>query len=91
MISGSGRLAVASYIIHTGWYVKSGQGFCPFLTVFGTWENTPLTVQFAVGCIETLNCVGRIDDRPNVSRKLKDWCDDIPIPFPAFHGVRVLF
>ena len=50
------------------------QGFQQRLS---TWENAPLPVQFAVGSIETLNRVSRIDDRPDVGRKLKDWCDDI--------------
>lgn len=62
------------------------QGFQQRLS---TWENAPLPVQPAVGSIETLNCIGRIDDRPDVGRKLKDWCDDVPVQFPAFHGVRV--
>ena len=62
------------------------QGFQQRLS---TWENAPLPVQFAVGSIETLNRVSRIDDRPDVGRKLKDWCDDVPVPFPPFHGVRV--
>ena len=115
MISSSGCLAIASYIIHTGWYIKSGQGFLPVFDGIGnlarqpipvhdcrlaidltpvpdwhapplrgfkcdqiqgfyqrlsTWENALLTVQFAGGSIETLNCVGCIDSRLEVDSSI---------------------
>ena len=49
-----------------------------------------MAVQLAVCGVEALDRVRRIDDGPDVCRKLEDRGDDVPVSFPSLHGVRVL-
>lgn len=54
-----------------------------------TRKHAPLAVQLAVCGIQTLDGVGRVDDCPNGSRKLKDRGYHIPVLNPGFHCVRI--
>ena len=62
------------------------QGFQKSL---GTGENASLTIQLAVCGVQTLDRVCRVDDGSHICGKLEDRSDDIPVAFPAFHGVRI--
>ena len=54
-------------------------------------EDAALAIQLTVGGIQALYGIRSIDYSSDISRKLEDWSDNIPVAFPASHGIRVLF
>ena len=52
-------------------------------------KDASLAVQLPVSSIQTFNRIGGVDDRPNISGKLEDWRDCIPIHHPRFHCIGI--
>ena len=54
------------------------------------WAIRPCKVGYSRGIyIQTLDRVRRVNDGSHICGKLEDRSDDIPVAFPAFHGVRI--
>ena len=53
-------------------------------------EDAALAIQLTVGGIQALYGICSIDYSSDISRKLEDWGDNIPVAFPASHGIRIL-
>ena len=53
-------------------------------------EDAALAIQLTVGRIQALYGICSIDYSSDIGRKLEDRGDNIPVAFPASHGIRIL-